>query len=309
MKLKEISKNIGNMLPDVITSKAGRSVLVTKKHSPVILFGAGVIGFGVTVILACRATLKVDEVLQEAHQKLELSKDLKHEDYSEVARKKDIAVIRVTTAVDITKLYGPAVMVGLASVCALTGSHIVLTNRVAGLTAAYAALDRGFKEYRGRVIGELGVEKDQKFRYGTVMKEVIDEDENGHVVSAIEVADPKDDDVYGRLWDSITSKSWSDRSDYNEMRLRALQRYANDKLNHQGHLFLNEVYDMLGLSRSRAGAVVGWVRNNKRGGDNYVDFNIFKDDAFVGERFVNGVQVGVWLDFNVDGIVYDLLEE
>jgi hypothetical protein len=88
------------------------------------------------------------------------------------------------------------------------------------------------------------------------------------------------------------------------MFIRSQQNYANDLLNARGHVFLNEVYDMLGIERTSAGAVVGWVRGN---GDNEIDFGVL-NDLHSGQRFINGDERSVLLDFNVDGVVYDLIE-
>ena len=92
------------------------------------------------------------------------------------------------------------------------------------------------------------------------------------------------------------------------MFLRAQQQYANDKLIAQGHLFLNEVYDMLGLPRTKAGAIVGWVYDdNNAVGDNFVDFGIYDVHRETARDFVNGYERSILLDFNVDGVIYDLI--
>lgn len=308
--------SIGNKLSaakTVVTSKAGRQVLRTRKHSPAILFGAGVVGFGVTVVMASKATLKLDEVLSENERKLaeahdlhELSK-LGKENYSDDDFKKDSAVLKVRLVKDVGRLYSPAVLVGIASVACLTGSHVILNRRFAGVTAAYATLDKAFKEYDGRVRDEFGADKARELRFGTQDELVPVEDAKGNVTL-------KDGKVisaqseYAKLFSRDTSTSWSPQPEYNLYFLRSQQQYANDMLKAKGHLFLNEVYDSLGLDRTTAGAVTGWVRDNKRGGDNFVDFGVLNGDDFEAfHEFMTGKDGAIWLDFNVDGIVYDLI--
>jgi hypothetical protein len=289
-------------IKSVITSKAGRQVLTLQKHSPAILFGAGVVGVATTVVLACKATLKVEqEVLVPAQKNLGLIKDLVRDDYTEDDRAKDTALVYIQSAAKLTKLYGPAAIVGTVSIACLTGSHVVMSRRNAGLTAAYMALEKGFDKYRERVVEDLGEEKDREFRYG--VEEVVSEDENGKKIVTRRAASDEPS-IYAKLWDE-SSSSWNHNPDYNMMFLKAQQQYANDRLQTHGHLFLNEVYDSLGLDRTPEGQIVGWVKNN---GDNYVDFGIF-NDAMQPEHlaFFTGRENAIWLDFNVDGPVYQLI--
>ena len=285
----------------VITSKMARKILVTQKHSPAILFGAGVVGVVATVVLASRATLKVDEVLSETHDTLEKIRSLDAANYSEQDRKKDITLTYAKTANKLTRLYGPAAIVGVASIAALTGSHFILSRRNVALTAAYAALDKGFREYRNRVVGILGEDADRQFRHGASEQNVVEEVQidDGQVVRVTKV-NPKAS-IYARFFDS-TNRNWERRPTHNQMFIQCQQNWANDKLRAQGHLFLNEVYDMLGLDRTKEGAIVGWVMGN---GDDFVDFGVFEGDRESGMRFVMGHEASVLLDFNVDGIIYD----
>jgi hypothetical protein len=293
-----------------ITNKVGREILVAQKHSPAILVGASVVGVAATVILACRATLKLEEVLKEAEDKdaqIEGAKALDSDEYTTEDAKKDGLTVRVQTAVKIAKLYAPAAVVGILTVGAMTGSHIIMNRRNLGLTAAYAALDKGFKDYRARVVEELGEDKDREFRVGVVERQMAVETDSGTDVKTVKVADPKTFEhghsIYAKIFDE-SNRNWQRQYSYNAMFLRSQQNYANDILKSRGHLFLNEVYAMLGLDHTRAGAVVGWVKGN---GDSYVDFGI--TDTYDGMRFVNGDERSVWLDFNVDGVVYDLLKD
>jgi hypothetical protein len=152
------------LIQDAVTSRVGRQILVGKKHSPSILFVGGVVGVVATAVMASRATLKLEEVLEESQRDHDLARTLKHRDYPESDRKKDHAYIYIRTVVKVGKLYAPAVALGTVSVCALTGSHIILSRRNVALTAAYSALDKGFREYRERVVSDLGQEKDSEYR-------------------------------------------------------------------------------------------------------------------------------------------------
>lgn len=284
---------------NAVTSKVGRQILVGQKHSPTLLFVGGVVGVVATSVLACRATLKVEEVLEQADHKKALADGLRHKDYSESDRLRDHNIIKVQTAVKIGKLYAPSVIVGVASVAALTGSHVILKRRNVALMAAYSTIAQGFEEYRKRVIDDVGAEKDLEYRHG-LHDEQIHDTEKG-VVQNVKIPDGKSS-IYARCFAKETSKSWEPTPMANQFFIQCQQNYANDKLRSRGHVFLNEVYDSLGLERSPEGAVVGWVKGN---GDDYIDFGIFDGNLDSAERFVKGYENSIWLDFNVDGTIWN----
>lgn len=286
---------------NVVTSKAGRQVLRVQKNSPTILFASGVVGVVATTVLASRATLKLEETLEKHEENRYTAQELYtsgHQNYSKQDYTRDVAIIRVRAALSVAKLYAPAFTVGAVSVCALGGSHLILTRRNASLTAAYVAVDKAFAEYRQRVEKELGTEKERELRYD-VTEERVDDTKGGKVQT---VKTPHGKSIYARFFDE-SNRNWNKESMYNQVFLQCQQNYANDLLRSRGHVFLNDVYDMLGMERSKEGAVVGWVLGG--GGDDYIDFGVFEGDRFMGFEFVKGNERSVLLDFNVDGVVYD----
>ena len=66
---------------------------------------------------------------------------------------------------------------------------------------------------------------------------------------------------------------WSDSKEYNLLFLKAQQNYFNDILAIRGHVFLNEVYDALGMSRTKNGHLSGWLL-----GDGLVNFEVTEMD-------------------------------
>lgn len=292
------------LVPVAMSRKLAHSTLLLQKNSPGILFGAGIVGMVGSTVLACRATLKLETVMDEAKSKLDIAKTLQHDDYSENDRQRDISLIYFQTSVKVAKLYGPAIVVGGASIAALTSSHNILNKRNAALTAAYTALEKGFNEYRARVIEKYGEEQDRDFRYGAHQVEI--EDESGKKKKVTRVL-PGDPSIYARFFD-YNSSSWSKEPEYNLIFLKCQQNYANDLLRSRGHVFLNEVYDMLGIPRSRAGAVVGWLLTPDGQTDNYVSFGVFEGNTDVARDFVNGFEGAILLDFNVDGLIWDKID-
>jgi hypothetical protein len=204
----------------------------------------------------------------------------------------------------IIRLYGPSIVVGGASIAALTRSHNILNERYAAVTAAYAALDKGFKEYRARVVDKYGEDQDREFRHGSREVEIIDEQGKKQLVTRVGDDGPS---VYARFFDPL-STSWSKEPEYNLLFLKCQQTYANDLLLARGHVFLNEVYDMIGVPRSKAGSVVGWIITPGNRTDNHIDFGIYNVEDDKIRDFVNGREGSILLDFNVDGVIYNLID-
>lgn len=295
-------KNLSNKM----TSQFGLKMLTAKKHSPTIMFVSGTVGVVATVVLASRATLKLEAVLDEAQENLNKAEHVlatAPDKYSEEDFQKDRALTYAKAAVNVMKLYGPAIIVGAASIGLLTGSHVTLNRRNAGLTAAYVAVDKAFKEYRGRVIEEVGADKDKEYRFGTETKEVYSETKEGEpIVEQVKVI-KKNPNMYAVFFDP-SNPNWNPTPEYNLFFLRAQQNYMNDLLQKRGFVMLNDVYDALGMDRTKAGTIVGWKLNGK--GDDFIDFGLAQDDAMGRlHDFMTGREDCLLLDFNVDGTIYD----
>lgn len=292
-------------VPAAITTRLGRQALVLQKGSPTILFGVGIVSVVGGTVLACRATLKMDDVLDVAVKKTDQVKKFQAPNYTEKDRDHDLSLVRFQTGVQIVRLYAPAVIVSGVGIAALTGSHRILTSRNAALTAAYTTLDEAFKRYRGRVIEKYGEDQDRDFRFNTEQVEIVDPDTNKK--KTVTRIAPGEVSGYARFFDQ-TSTSWSRDPEVNLFYLKCQQNYVNDLLKVRGHVFLNEVYDKLGMERSKAGAVVGWVLSKDGSTDNYISFGVFEGQEQNSRDFVNGREGAVLCDFNVDGIIFDKIE-
>lgn len=303
-----------------IMAKASRTFhkvgFAVKKHSPEILVATGIIGGVASAIMACKATLKVDEVLDKHEDKVERIHEAAEngvtnagKEYSAEDMKKDIAITYVQTGVDFAKLYGPSIVLGTLSVAAILAGHNILRKRYVATAAAYAAVEKGFKEYRGRVVERFGEALDKELKYGIQAKEyeeiVANEDGTETVIKEnTEVVNPYLGSPYAIFFDDGCT-GWTKDPEYNKMFLINQQRYANDLLKSKGVVVLNEIYDMLGAPRTKAGMVVGWRYDEKNPtGDNYIDFGIFDINREATRNFVNGYERTILLDFNVDGDVY-----
>lgn len=298
----EIMKSVNGM--------ASKTVMKLKKHSPEILVVAGIAGTVVSAVLACKATTKVAEILDETkgtldtiHEGMETGA-INGQEYTTEDGKKDTVVVYAQTGMKLAKLYAPAIILGTLSITSILASNNILRKRNVALGAAYAAIDKSFKEYRGRVIERFGEQVDTELKYGIKAKkfeELEVDPETGKekkVKKTVMVADPNLQSDYAVYFDS-KSRNYETNPDYNRMFLKAQQAFANDKLQTRGHLFLNEVLDDLDLPRTPAGQIVGWTKD---GPDGYVNFRIVEVER---ETEDGRHEPALLLDFNVEGNIWE----
>lgn len=300
-----------------------------KKHSPEILMVAGVAGVVVSAVMACKATLKVDAVMDETKEKMDKIHKAEEdgatesgEDYFIEDAKKDTAIVYAQTGLKLAKIYAPAVVIGALSITSILASNNILRKRNVALAAAYATVDKSFKEYRNRVIEKFGQEIDRELKYNIKAEKVtateVDEEteKEKKVKKNTFVVNPSDVSGYARFFEkytvdedgnSILNPHWEPNNEYNIMFIKAQESYANDLLKAKKRLFLNDVYEMLGLPQTKAGQVVGWVYDKDNPvGDNYVDFGLYTDNLSYSD-LVNGLDPAILLDFNVDGNIWEMM--
>lgn len=315
-----------------LTRTIGKIKFGFKKHSPEILVVAGVVGTVTSAVMACKATTKVNDILEEkddtlekihrATEKLEAGEKLETKDgeaYTLDTVKKDTATIYIQTGVKLVKLYAPSVILGALSITSILTSNNILRKRNVALSAAYAALDKGFKEYRGRVIERFGEKVDHQLLHNIKEIEVeeVVTDEKGKekkIKKTVEVIDGDQHSPYAKIFDEY-NPNWEKSPEHNLFFLKSVQNFMNDKLRANGHVFLNEVYKELGFDDTKAGQVVGWIYDPENpNGDNYIDFGIYdvyncsKSEAERKTAFVNGYERSIILDFNVDGNIWELMK-
>lgn len=299
---------------EIVKSVSGvinKSVMKLKKHSPEILIVAGIAGTVVSAVVACKATTKVNKIVEDTkndiekvHTAVDTGITEAGESYSVEDSKKDLTIIYAQTGIKFAKLYAPAVILGTLSITSILASNNILHKRNVALGAAYAAIDKSFKEYRGRVIERFGEQVDTELKYGIKAKkfeEVEVDPETGKekkVKKTVMVADPNLQSDYAVYFDS-KSRNFETNFDYNRMFLKAQQQFANDKLQTRGHLFLNEVLDDLDLPRTSAGQIVGWTKD---GPDGYVNFRILEVER---ETKDGRHEPALLLDFNVEGNIWE----
>lgn len=292
-----------------------------KKHSPEILAVTGVVGIVTSTVLACKATTKVSDIVDETKDTIEKIHDAvenhKHtsdgEEYTQEIANKDMTIVYTQTALKFIKLYGPSVVLGLASIGCMIGSNRILRKRNVALAAALTAVDTSFKEYRGRLIDKFGKDLDRELRFGIKAKEVEEKvvDENGNettVTKTVQVVDPNAAHSLYSVVFCEGNTGWTRNAELNKVFLIQQQNWANDKLRLKGYLTLNEVYEMIGAQTTAYGQIAGWVYTEDGSvGDNFVDFGIFNVADDKACDFVNGYEKSIVLDFNCIGNILEYI--
>ena len=293
-----------------MASTFARTVVKTKYNSPHIFFGIGVVGIVGSAILACRATLKLEETLDEIREDVEEANndavEIVHSadvitpeviDHAERERAKNVSIVSVKGAVAVGKLYAPAVILGGVSIACLAGSHVQLTRRNAAITAAFTALTKQFDDYRTRVREKVGEEEEKLLYTASTVKEIKGPDGKKQLVREV---NPNGLSQYARIYDE-NRKGWKPNAEHNRAFCKLQEEYANHLLRTDGFVFLNDVYSLLGFERTAIGNQVGWVKNSDEG-DNYIDFGLFEARNV---HNINVEEMTIVLDFNVDGYILD----
>ena len=297
-----------------ILQKLGPTGLKLQKHAPDILVGAGIVSIGGGVVVACKATIKAEAVMADRHEKLELIDDALNNqsvgeiEYTEDDAKKDTQIVNTQTAIAVAKLYIPAGGLLLFGILNILAGHNLQKDRLIALAAGYNGLLASFTEYRGRVVEDQGIDKDLEYLHGVTEAEVVEVKtvrgkEKEEIVPAA-ILDKANLSIYARVFDDANLE-WTKDQTYNLHFLKSQQNMANQILKDRGYIFLNEVYQMLGFEPVPFGQLVGWM--NGIGGDGFVDFGIYDERNREARDFVNGREKSIWLDFNVDGVIYDLI--
>lgn len=269
----------------------GRTQLQLQKHGPAIGFYGGLAGISVATVLACRATVRIQPALQTLHTDLTAVSELL--EVSQPSRResaRELSYVYGKFAREAVAKYAPSILIASVSVAAMTGSHTTLVRRNVALTGAYRAMKEAYDAYRKKISEELGEDAEERLHYGGPVKTTKGDTTEPHAGYS----------TYARFFDEY-SRNWQKEPGYNKIFLASNQQYVNDLLHSRGHVFLNEVYDALGIPRSSEGALVGWVKDH---GDNFVDFGLTRETSI---RFMQGWENSVLLDFNVDGVIYDLI--
>lgn len=288
-------------IPDAVGRFGGRAIMHLRAKSPTILVVSGVVGLGATAVMAAKATRRLDPILDD-HAKGRIG--IEEQGLAGKAEQRALLDLYVDTSISLTKLYGPTVFVGAASAVSILGGHRVLVGRHVASMAAYSGLFQEFQNYRARVSESLGEDRERALYEGSRLSWQEDPDHKGEYSLL-----PTPGDITSSEWRACfdaQNPNWTKNPHTNHMFLDGVQSHMNRLLRFRGHLFLNEVYENLGMPKTSAGQVSGWIYGSENG-DSHIDFGHMTSKTPQAEAFRRGDEPSIWLDFNVDGLIWNLI--
>lgn len=289
----------------LITRAYGATKLLLKAKAPTIMVVGGVTAMGAGTVLACKQTLKVEEVLEKhvvSLDKIKHGESLELDSYGKEVAQSDRIKVYSRVSVDMVKLYAVPGTLFVSGAGLVFGGHRILLQRNATLAIAFTGIKKAFDAYRARVIDTLGHDSDQAFYHGSKIREVVDS-ETGAVTTIATRDWAAETDPYNRVFEQGATSAWQPDLGVNKMFISQQQRFAQQLCNQRGHLYLSEVYEALGFPESDISRVVGWkVKRNPDGSKDFpiVDFGI---DKPMPDDWKYNKEKAVYLDFNCQGLI------
>lgn len=309
---------------------AAKIGIKVRKRAPELLMVCGVASFVGTIVTACKATTKLEEIKAEAKSTLDEIDDMEKqelEEYTHEDAHKDKGIIKLKTAVKVAKLYAPTIVLGSATMLCFFGSHIILKRRNVALSAVAVGADKAFKEYRKKVAERFGEEVEKELRYGLVEKEIeLEEtDSKGKTKKTKETIKVPDKNGYMGQFDFFFDETCpgydanddkSKRAFYNKTYVLNIQEQANRELKRRYYYFheplkVNDIADMFNRARFGAAgdAALFWYNPDDPlcKENRHIDFGIFNSKDPDARAFVNGQECTVRIRLNPDEISGDYI--
>lgn len=285
------------------------------KHAPAIFTGLGIVGMIGGTVLACKATVDTIYILDEWElDKLDyeeaLSNDMEPEEAEELRKEYKADGRKVT--VEVAKKYIPAVVVDVASIGCLVGGSRIAHKRLLTMTGIATSTAANFASYRNRVRQAEGEEKDLLYLKGGAEHEVEEKTvtkkgKEKTVSKKVVIPNPDEHGQYSFQF-KRGDAGWNSNPEYNLYYLQNMENTLNRKFRQQGYLFLNQVYDELGIRdadgkwlMTQEGQVVGWFDDgveNKR-----ISFGIDYKAGLTPWNWDGDDHI--WIEPNVDGVIID----
>lgn len=313
-------------IKETIIRQTSMGLLKVRKYAPEILTAGAILSGGAALGFTVKQTLTVQpcfspyielkekvaehkENVRFVHEEFEAHKDepdfpvkeLPPDEYTPEKELNDKMIVSCQVAINILKHYTvPLMLAGLSTACVL-GLYKVWKARYTAVVAAYTGLQSMYERYKNVVKEKFGEETEKEVTALAIDRDV---ETKKDLQTGKKIRQYKQGSQYARIFDEM-SCYYKRTPGENLSFLQRQQALANNMLKINGSLFLNEVYDMLGFPRTQAGSVVGWV--HQYGRDHEVDFGFWDLDNVDKRAFINGWEKSVLLDFNVDGVIYDLI--
>lgn len=291
----------------------------TIKHSPELLLGTSIAsGIGATVC-GCIATKKMDAINAKHKDILDtFHRGTNDEDKETPEYKRAITKEYGRYWLDIAKAWAPCVGLTLASGTAALASFKIINGRLVVAETAFAGVTKAFEQYRDNVIEDQGEDKDLYYASNGALKKKQEliakgkykekEKKYNNGVQTIDLT--KVDDVFHYYFneDTVDFRRYSSSPYYNMTLLCSTQEMFDSRLKDDGIVFLDDIYQYLGLdmrtllAERAQGRTYGWVLDcyteDGMPNDQHVLFGIYEYNDTQHKLFRAGQINDVMLHFN-----------
>lgn len=289
-----------------LTRAYGAARLALKANAPTIMVVSGVGSMGVAAVLGAKQTLLVEAVMEKHTpdlEKIRMGQSLQLDSYTQENAQQDRFRVYARAGVDLGKLYAVPAVCFVGGAALVFGGHRMLLKRNATLALAFTGLKGAFDKYRDRVVDQFGHDADQAFLHGATLKEVIDEKTGKVETIATRDWEESATDPYNRVFEQGATDEWQPDLGINKMFIANQQRFAQQRLNRQGYLYLSDVYKSLGFPESDISRVVGWKVTRLPDGTKDVPFVDFGLDKPMPDDWKYNREHAIYLDFNCQGLI------
>ena len=279
-----------------------------RKVGPEIGTVAGMAGIAASAIYLYKAVNESKDILAKVKEEVKKLED-------EGADEKDIKAVKIAGGVAVAKKVALPAGLAVASSATVLGIHHEMRKENRRLSEVITQTSLAYNALKNEIREQLGDEQADELIY-SVRKpdkkeikeieensprkdEITDEERKSYRISDGEEITPS---PYAVFFDE-TCNNYSDDPEYNKNTLILLQAQLNERLKRVGYVYLNEVYEKLGVEKTEAGHVMGWryaPHDPNHEGDNQIDFNMWDIRSRANRRFINGYEPVVLLDFNID---------
>lgn len=315
-------KGLFNNIGEAASRLGSKAAFKLKKATPELLLIGGIACIVGGTIMACKATKKASDILDDGHEDverikgtidnmletgaLEIENEEENKPIFDKEIKREIAKLKLRTLGRVAAAYAPAVAVGSAGIAMIFTSHGIMKRRHGMLLASYNALDAAFKTYRARVLEEEdGKERDRRYLRGDVRDLTVDEMNEFKFVNKVNqdaarmIDDSAWDGPYCCQFNSMTSGRFSMHPFSNLNTIREVESIMTNRLHLKGYIFLNEVLYELAMDPVPWGQLVGWIWDS--------DGEYDTIDISAVEEFPDTPGSSITLEFNCDGAIWDKL--
>lgn len=294
-------------IQEALSSGAHKLLFGLKQIAPEIATIGGTAGVAFGAIGLYKAIQDSKDILAKVKEEVKRLED-------DGADEKDIKAVKIAGGITVAKKVAPSAALVVGSTAAVFASHYELRKENKRLSDIITHTSLAYNTIVKTLKDKLGDEKAEEIIYGirkpneeerkviedlTKDNPMTEEQQKTYRISDDTEISPS---LYAVFFDE-TCTNYSDDPDFNKNTLILLQARFNERLRRVGYVYLNEIYEALGVEKTEAGHDMGWryaPHDPNHEGANTIDFNMWDIRSKANRRFINGYEPIILLDFNVD---------